>query len=110
MKREKLLNYFEKIKELTAGNNLSDSSIIDYENGMSISLDELEEEYEKYIKLQDKIDDYIEENDLDDVINKDQIKNHFSRINENCFKFNQAVLKDFVDYMTIIINDRKRVR
>lgn len=106
MKTELLRKYFKKILENTGGDNTSDSDIIDYENGFSIDINEIEEEYIKYKELQETIDDYIDENDLDNVIDCDKIKEHFSNIDNDCFEFNQATLKDFDEYMTIIINEK----
>lgn len=104
MKREQLLRYFKKIKEATMGDNTSCEDIIDYENGNSITIDEIEEAYFKYLELQDEIDEYIEDNDLDDVINKDEIIEHFRyQISEDLFMSNQACLENFEDYMTTII-------
>lgn len=104
MKRDLLLKYFENIKEKTNGDNTSNSEIIDYENGNSIDIEQVENEYYNYLNLQQEISDYIEENDLDDVADIDKIKNHFSEINDDLFDFRQAVLKDFVNYMVIKIN------
>ena len=106
MKKELLDKYFNEILLNTKGDNTSDRDIIDYENGQSINKDEIEKEYYKYLDLQEEIDNYIEENDLDDVFDKEKIIKHFSNINENCFKLDQAVLKSFADYMSIIINVR----
>ena len=77
MKREKLNRYFEEIKEKTYGDNSSNSEIIDYDNGNSIDIYQLEDEYYKYLDLCDEISNYIEDNDLDDVKDKEQIKKHF---------------------------------
>ena len=105
MKTELLKKFFEEIKLKTHGDNTSNSEIIDYDDGTSISIDEVEQEYYNYLDLQDEISEYIEENDLDDVINKDEIKRHFAdKINEDLFEYNQAVLKDFVDYMAVKLN------
>lgn len=104
MKRDLLLKYFENIKEKTNGDNTSNSEIIDYENGNSIDIEQVENEYYNYLDLQQEISDYIEENDLDDIADIDKIKNHFSEINDDLFDFRQAVLKDFVNYMVIKIN------
>lgn len=104
MKREILINYFNEIKERTNGNNVNCDDIIDYSNGKSISLNEIENEYYKYLELQDDIDTYIEDNDLDDVIDSDTIKEHFKdKIDTELFELNQAVLEDFVKYMIIKI-------
>ena len=104
MKKELLDKYFNEILLNTKGDNTSDKDIIDYENGQSITRDEIEKEYYNYLDLQEEIDNYIEENDLDDVFDKEKIIKHFSNINENCFKLDQAVLKKFTDYMSVIIN------
>lgn len=100
MNTENLRKYFNIIKEKTNGNNSSNSEIIDYDNGNFISIDMIEEEYYKYLELADEIDNYIEENYLDDVLDKDAIKKHFAdKIDQNLFMFNQAVLLDFTDFM-----------
>lgn len=104
MKREELIKYFEEIKEKTRGNNTSNSEIIDYENGNSISIDELEDEYYKYLDLQQEIEEYAEENDLDNISDKEEIERHFNYIDKDLFEFNQAILVDFIEYMTIKIN------
>ena len=109
MKKEELVRYFESIKEKTDGDNTSNSEIIDYENGNSISLDEIEEEYYKYLDLQEEVGEYTEENYLDNVSDKEEIKKHFkNKINEDLFKFNQAVLVDFVEYMTAKIKKQNK--
>ena len=101
MKREVLENYFNKIKILTNGDNTSNSEIIDYSNGNSISIDEVEKEYYKYKELEEEIDNYIEDEYLDDVLDADKIKEHFKyRIDEDLFLYNQAYLKDFCEYMS----------
>lgn len=105
MKNEDLRRYFDKIKEGTNGDNASNSNIIDYQNGESIHIEDIKEEYYKYLELEEDIDNYIEEEDLDDVNDCDKIKAHFkNRINEDLFMFNQGFLKDFVEYMIIKIN------
>lgn len=104
MKREELKIYFKKIKDATKGDNTSNSEIIDYENENSISIDELEDEYYKYLDLQQEIEEYAEDNDLDDVNDKKEIERHFDYIDNDLFEFNQAVLVDFVEYMSIKIN------
>lgn len=105
MKKEDLRKYFNQIKELTNGDNTSDYDIIDYKNGYSISINELDEEYYKYLDLLELIDEYIENKNLDDVIDRDVIvKNFASTINSDLFELNQATLKDFVYYMCCKIN------
>lgn len=107
MKKDLLDKYFNVIKEKTNGDNTSDWNIIDYENGTTIDKTQIENEYYKYLGLQEEIDDYVEENDLDDVFDRDKIVEYFSKkIDENCFMFNQAVLKDFTDYLATIINNK----
>lgn len=107
MKNETLRKYFELIKIKTRGDNSSNSDIIDYNNGLSVSIDEIEEEYYKYLDLQDEIDDYIEENDLDDLKDKEKIKEHFANIiDEDLFEYNQACLLNFENFMATKINKK----
>ena len=106
MNKDLLRKYFKEIKEKTNGDNTSNSEIIDYRNGTCLTTEMLEEEFEKYQKLAQEIEEYIEKNDLDDVINEDEVKKHFKKIDEDLFEYNQAILKDFDEYMAIKINKR----
>lgn len=107
MNKCELIKKFEKIKELTNGNNTNNSEIIDYLNGFSISISEIKEEYYKYIELQQKIDDYIYSKDLDDVINEKEIKEHFKNfVSSEYFNLNQATLIDFEYYITKLIKNK----
>lgn len=104
MNKDLLERYFNQILAMTKGDNTSDSDIIDYENGQSISKDEIESEYYKYLDLQSKIDDYIEENDLDDT-NQEDIKQVIKQFpeTEGFLLWNQACLVDFPNYMSLKI-------
>ena len=109
MNRQQLLRYFKEIKEGTFGDNSSNSEIIDYENGNSISINEIEDEYYKYLDLIQDINKYVEDNDLDDVIDKEEIKRHFNNIDNDLFEFNQAcLLTDFAKYMIIKIQKENK--
>ncbi len=112
MKMEDLKRYFEKVKAGTNGDNSSNSDVIDFENGKCIDIYEFEQEYYKYKDLEELIDDYIEDEDLDSVSDEKQIKKHFANeISEDLFLYNQGLLKDFVDYMiTKINNENKNIR
>lgn len=105
MKELELNEYFKRILELTKGDNTSDRDIIDYENGFSISKEEVREEYYKYKELEAEIDTYIEENDLDDVKDQDKIKEHFAEYKE-CFIYNQACLLDFPEFLVKKFSDK----
>lgn len=104
MNKDLLERYFNQILAMTKGDNTSNRDIIDYENGQSISKNEIESEYYKYLDLQRKIDDYIEENDLDDTNQEDikQVINQFPEV-EELLLWNQACLIDFPNYMSIKI-------
>lgn len=105
MKNEDLKRYFNKIMEGTNGDNSSNSDIIDYSNGMSIQISDIEDEYYKYMDLDSDIDDYVEENDLDRSIDYNKIIEHFKdRVDKDLFMYKEAFLLDFVEYMTAKIN------
>lgn len=107
MKSEVLRSYFNKIMEGTNGDDTSNSEIIDYKCGTSLSIDEIEEEYLKYQELEQELEDYIKDNELDDIDDADEIKEHFKyKIKQNLFMINQAVLINFTDYMIAKINKR----
>lgn len=107
MKNEDSRKYFQKIKEGTNGDSSSNSEVIDYQNGESISIQEIEDEYYNYLNLVNDIDEYIEDNDLNDTNSEDikNVVNHFSHIiDEDFFDYRQACLIDFADYMIKKIN------
>ena len=105
MKNEDLRRFFNDIKERTSGDNTSNSDIIDYQNGESMHIDDIKDEYYNYLELVEQIDNYIEDEDLDNINDQDKIKTHFkNKIDEDLFLFNQGLLKDFVEYMIIKIN------
>lgn len=107
MNKEFLRSCFNLILEKCNGDNSSDRDIIDFANGQSIDKSFIENEYEKYIDLQNKIDDFIEENDLDDTSSND-IKFVEENIPEskNYLRYNQACLIDFKDYIIKIVEDK----
>lgn len=88
--------YFKEINEILGGSITED--IIDFGDNQSISLAEIEQEYLVYKSIEDEIDEYIEENDLDDLADYDTITSHFSKY-ESYFSFPQAVLIDFVKFV-----------
>ena len=94
------------ICEKCYGDNSSNENFIDFKNGQSIDKNFIENEYNKYLDLQNKIDDFIEENDLDDT-NDNDIKKVEQAIPE-CKEFimyNQAVLIDFKNYVVKVIEN-----
>ena len=57
MNKDLLRKYFKEIKEKTNGDNTSNSEIIDYRNGTCLTTEMLEEEFEKYQKLAQEIEE-----------------------------------------------------
>lgn len=111
MKTEDLRIYFRKIKEGTNGTDVSNpGETIDFENGNSITINEIKNEYSKYLELCQEVDDYIEDyesRDLYTTIKYDDLVKHFENIiDEDYFKYNESCLKDFVDYMVTKINKK----
>lgn len=107
----KLRKIFNQIKEETNGDNTSNSDILDYKNGYSISIYEIEEEYYKYLQLEQDIDEYCEINDLDNIKDKEKIIEYFTSkiksLDYRYFKINQAVLIDFISFMKLKIDNKK---
>ena len=83
---------------------------IDFDDRTYITIETLQEEYEKYKELEKQIDDYIEENDLDDVIDSEKIMNHFNLNWNYWFMSDQARLASFNKIIIYKIenNDIKR--
>lgn len=106
----------ERINNLLNGELTHDLkySVIDYKfNGDFKSLwsDEVEKLYQDYIDLQDEIDRYIENSGLDDVLDKDKIKDYFKNeniINDYYFEINQAVLIDFEQFVAYYLEFRDK--
>lgn len=116
MKNEDLKRYFNKIKEGIGGNNVSNSEIIDYANGKSIDIKQIEDEYYKYKELEEEIDNYINDEYLDSVNDSDKIKAHieefgdidmyafFDKIKDNIFLTDY----NFIDNNTISAKEVKK--
>ena len=96
-----LRNCFERISEKLNGAITDDA--MDFADGTSFYFDELEELYELYNEIEDEIDSWIEENDLDDVANEEAIKEHFTQY-EEYFCLNQACLIDFEKFVISKLN------
>ena len=112
MNKEFLKKCFNLVLEKCHRDNSSDEDIIDFENGQSIDKSFIENEYEKYIDLQNKIDDYIEENDLDDTsLNDIKIVEENIPESKDYLRYNQACLIDFEDYIVKVVeNELDKVR
>lgn len=106
MKTSLLRYYFNQIWTKCDGDISSNSEIIDFPDGSSISIDEVENEYEKYIDLCEDITYYVDTNYLDRDDDKEKIKKHFSNIDSDLFLYSQAFLLDFVNYMKIKIEKK----
>jgi len=110
MKIDELKKYFRKVNEELGGTTENDSDIIDFSNGESFCIQDIEQEYAAYEDLVEEIDDYVCSEDLDDVSDVEKIKEHFSdKIDENLFMFNQGCLKDFEDYLVEKIKKEKNL-
>ena len=107
MNKEYLRKCFNLILEKCDGDNSSDKDIIDFKNGQSIDKTFIENEYEKYIDLQNKIDDFIEENDLNDTSLNDikLVEKSIPKV-KDYLKYNQACLIDFEDYIIKIVENK----
>lgn len=97
---EKIPNLFTRIMEGTRGSNTITADIITYKNGNSISLNQIKEEYIKYQKLDEDIDNYVEDNRLDIKEDREKIIDHFKDIvDKDLFNSWYGFLKDFTVYM-----------
>lgn len=97
---ERMLNYFARIMEGTHGSNTLNAEIITYKNGSSISLNQIKEEYIKYKKLDEEIDQYVEDSSLDVKNDRDNIIQHFKdTVDKDLFNSWYGFLKDFTVYM-----------
>lgn len=79
------------------------NGILDLDENLNISFskDDLVQEYRDYKELEEDLDDYIDENNLDDLKDYEIIVKHFkNEVKFNCFEPVQAVLVDFKEYIT----------
>ena len=91
-KREKLV-YKTILESVPGATNVSNDYYIDFEDGSSISVDDIREIINLYDRIDDEIESYIEDNDLNNVFDEEEIKCHFKEYDENgFFCVNQAVL------------------
>ncbi len=91
-------------KELLAESTVD--YLLDFKNGEAIYYlsdsyddDPIAQLYIEYCEMEDLLDWYIEDNDLDDCCDYEQIVNHFSDWEEKgYFRYNQAILIEFEDF------------
>ncbi|MEF9920556.1 MAG: hypothetical protein RR802_06000 [Erysipelotrichaceae bacterium] len=72
--------------------------IIDLKNGSSITGEDIMNAKEQYDALEEELDEFAEENDLDNVIDFKEIISHFDEYKEY-IRYDQAVVIDFKDYL-----------
>jgi len=75
---------------------------IDFKDGSSFGIEDIDPLYNNYTKMQTEIDNYIDVNELDDVIDNIQIQDYFEEYAEY-LELNQGCLIDFKDYIIKII-------
>ncbi|MEG0408853.1 MAG: hypothetical protein RR623_08275 [Bacilli bacterium] len=84
--------------------------IIDFKNGESFSIYDIDDYYDDYFNIDVIITDFIADRELDDVIDCGYIKNRFAKY-EDYFMHNQACLIDFKDFVlknvVILANSEK---
>ncbi|MEG0290743.1 MAG: hypothetical protein RR941_04955 [Erysipelotrichaceae bacterium] len=96
---EKLMN--ELREELSYKGLVIDNDveyIIDLKNGSSITGEDIINAKEQYDALEEALDEFAEENDLDNVIDFKEIISHFDEYKEY-IRYDQAVVIDFKDYL-----------
>lgn len=99
---DKLLKHFTEIMYGTRGSNTAKAEIINYKNGNSITFDEIKEEYIKYQKLDEDIEKYAEDNNLDTLSVSDRnaiIEQFKDKVDIDLFSRCYGILRDFTDYM-----------
>ena len=101
-KREKLV-YKTILENVPGATNVSNDYYIDFEDGSSISVDDIREIINLYDRIDDEIERYIEDNDLDNVFDEEEIKRHFKEYDENgFFDMDQATLKSLAEFALIV--------
>lgn len=88
---EKLINYYKGDISISGGH------FIDFKNGFSIGENEIEKIIDKYLDIEEQIETYIDENNLDNVMDQEKIKAEFPEF-EKYFSYNQAVLKNIEEF------------
>ena len=97
-KREKLV-YKTILESVPGASNISNDYYIDFEDGSYLSTEDIREIINLYDRIDDEIESYIEDNDLDNVFNEEEIKCHFKEYDENgFFDMDQATLKPLADF------------
>lgn len=92
-RREKMV-YESIMKNVPLASNYSDVYYIDFEDGSYLTVDDIREIIKLYDSIDDEIERYIEDNDLDDSTDEKKIKSHFEEYDEKGFFYvNQAALR-----------------
>lgn len=98
-KREKLV-YKTILENVPGATDISnDYFFIDFEDGSCISADGIREIINLYDRIDDEIESYIEDNDLDDSTDEKEIKSHFEEYDKKGFFYLcQAAMKPLADF------------
>ena len=92
-RREKMV-YESIMKNVPTATNDSDVYYIDFEDERYTTIDDIREIIKLYDSIDDEIERYIEDNDLDDVLDEKKIKSHFEEYDKKGFFYvNQAALR-----------------
>lgn len=101
MNQQEMTRVFDYVKSNInyLDNGCNYDYVIDFENGLNFSIDDLAALWKIYSILENALIDYIESADLDDVTNYEKIAEEFPDLVTNQYlKYNQAVLIDFKDF------------
>ena len=97
-RREKMV-YKSIMKRVPGASNDADFYYIDFEDGSYLSVDGIREIINLYDSINDEIERYIENNELDDVDDEKEIKSHFEEYDKKGFFYLcQAAMKPLEDF------------
>lgn len=99
MENRKTFEYLkENLKGISEDYSNDTDHYIDFVNGKSFYIDEINDLYNEYNKIESELDNYIESNDLDNVNDCEDICNHFQKYKNYIQQFGQAVILDFENF------------
>lgn len=100
--RSTVFNYLhENLKGIDLSSDNDTDNYIDFENGLYFSNDDVNRLYEIYNKMENKLDAYVDNNDLDNVMDCDVICDHFREYEQYIQQFGQAIMIPFDNFALI---------
>lgn len=100
--KNQIMNWLKNNINKEVKEQQSSDEYIDFADETSFGIYDIEECEKEYNKINEEIEEYIEENNLDNVNDNEKIQKHFEKFVKYMYA-NQACIYDFKDFLKIKI-------